>query len=345
MMETFSDALMSDARILSVQERDLLANLLRRAKSSPENPAVMGTITRLIGEIVAERAYCVLGHSIARRLIEQSLADSSSAAISQTVAEGAQPTIYPLSQPRANFQPHPPSPQGPFPPAPGPPGPRPSRVEKPIAAESVAVLESPRILPASYLVLEEFLAPAELDALTRYTLAQESGFQVSEVIAPGVAGGAVDYDHRRSRVLMDLGTHEAVIVNRIRSCWPQILAKLGKEEFPISRVEAQITASNDGDFFRWHTDDGHPETASREITFVYFFHREPKAFRGGELRIYDSALQNGAYVATDSFRSIVPQQNQMVLFASGLAHEITPVECPSQAFADSRFTVNGWFRR
>jgi Rps23 Pro-64 3,4-dihydroxylase Tpa1-like proline 4-hydroxylase len=78
---------------------------------------------------------------------------------------------------------------------------------------------------------------------------------------------------------------------------------------------------------------------------VYFFHREPKTFRGGDLRIYDSRWENGRYEPTENYRNIVPRQNQMVFFVSSLAHEITPVECPSGAFADSRFTVNGWIHR
>ena len=114
---------------------------------------------------------------------------------------------------------------------------------------------------------------------------------------------------------------------------------------PIARIESQITASNHGDYFRWHCDDSQPEIASREITFVYFFHREPKAFRGGELRIYDSRWENGEYVSTGNYQIIVPGQNQVVFFPSSLLHEITPVECSSRAFADSRFTVNGWFHR
>jgi Rps23 Pro-64 3,4-dihydroxylase Tpa1-like proline 4-hydroxylase len=51
------------------------------------------------------------------------------------------------------------------------------------------------------------------------------------------------------------------------------------------------------------------------------------------------------YRPQEKYRTIVPQQNQAVFFLSSLAHEITPVECPSGAFADSRFTVNGWFHR
>jgi SM-20-related protein len=209
----------------------------------------------------------------------------------------------------------------------------------------VAVLEIPRIAPAECVVFDEFLAPAEVNDLIEYALAHEQEFRVSQVVSPGIHGGSVDFEYRRSRVLMDLGRHDDVIVNRIQSSLPRILQKLGIEPFSVSRIEAQMTSSGDGDFFRWHTDDGHAEVASRQVTFVYFLHREPKAFRGGDLRIYESELQNGSYRPTRNRRTIVPQQNQAVFFASALAHEITPVECPSGAFADSRFTVNGWFHR
>jgi Rps23 Pro-64 3,4-dihydroxylase Tpa1-like proline 4-hydroxylase len=110
-------------------------------------------------------------------------------------------------------------------------------------------------------------------------------------------------------------------------------------------VEAQITASNHGDFFRCHTDNGASDIASRDVTFVYFFHREPRAFHGGELRIYESRPQRDGLRSAPSYHSIIPEQNQMVVFPSCLAHEITPVECPSGLFADSRFTVNGWLHR
>lgn len=216
--------------------------------------------------------------------------------------------------------------------------------------DSVAVLDAPeidthRIAYAECVVLDEFLAPAELSELMQFTLSQQEQFKTSEVVSPGVTGGAVDFEYRRSHVLMDLDKHEGVIVDRIRACLPRILRHLSIEPFAISRVEAQITCSGNGDFFRWHTDDGHDEIASRQLTFVYFFHREPKSFRGGELRIYDSEWRDGAYKPMENYRTIVPRQNQAIFFASSLAHEITPVECPSGAFADGRFTVNGWFHR
>jgi Rps23 Pro-64 3,4-dihydroxylase Tpa1-like proline 4-hydroxylase len=209
----------------------------------------------------------------------------------------------------------------------------------------IAVLDADDFLPAQCVVLDEFLTSAELNTLLEYTLEQEMQFQISEVLSPGVTGGAVDYEQRRSRVLMDMGGHERVIVDRLRSCLPRVLQKWGIDPFPISRVEAQTTASNNGDFFRRHSDNGAGEVASREITFVYFFHREPKQFAGGELRIYDSRRENDSYVPTSNYHTIVPEQNQLVLFPSGLSHEITPVECPSGMFVDSRFTLNGWLHK
>ena len=54
---------------------------------------------------------------------------------------------------------------------------------------------------------------------------------------------------------------------------------------------------------------------------------------------------HGYYVAADSARLIEPRNNSIIFFLSRYMHEVLPVSCPSQSFADSRFTVNGWVRR
>jgi Rps23 Pro-64 3,4-dihydroxylase Tpa1-like proline 4-hydroxylase len=201
------------------------------------------------------------------------------------------------------------------------------------------------VLPAQCVVLDEFLAPQELEELTRYTLEHEADFSASEVVSPTADGGIVNYEHRRSLVLTDLAHHQDLILARINSVLPQVLERLGMEEFSVTGVEAQVTASNDGDFFHFHSDNGSDRVASRHLTFVYFFHREPRQFEGGELRIHDARLEEGTYVSAGSYQTIVPQQNQIVFFPCELMHEITPVNCSSQLFADSRFTLNGWLRR
>jgi len=76
-LDSFSETLMRDERILSAPERALVATLLHHAKaSSSANPetqeAVRAVIASAIGETVAQRAFAVLGGSIVERILEGS---------------------------------------------------------------------------------------------------------------------------------------------------------------------------------------------------------------------------------------------------------------------------------
>ena len=72
---SFYDSLISDERILSPRERDLLANLLKKsaAIANGEGAAVKKTIVQAVGEIVGQRAYETLGENVVHRLLEQQL--------------------------------------------------------------------------------------------------------------------------------------------------------------------------------------------------------------------------------------------------------------------------------
>jgi hypothetical protein len=59
------------------------------------------------------------------------------------------------------------------------------------------------------------------------------------------------------------------------------------------KLETQLTSHNDGGYYRIHNDNGSPSTATRVLTYVYYFHRQPVAFKGGQLRLYDSRIQFG----------------------------------------------------
>jgi SM-20-related protein len=382
-LDSFSETLMQDERILSTQERSLLTTLLQHAKAAggqtPETQrAVQAVIASAVGETVAQRAFSVLGGSIVERILESSPGLSLVNANHQIgeiyVKEamlGPAPSPTPVDPQGPKGAPMPPGVKVPHKPPhppmrdPAPPSPAidpqgPKGIEAPVvdpqapkgaidteivSRVAVAVAERPTVLPARCVVLDEFLAPQELNNLMDFALEHEADFQTSEVVSPGVEGGLVNYEHRRSRVLMDLGRYQDLIVNRIKTVLSQVLAKLEMEEFSIAEVEAQMTASNDGDFFHFHSDNSNERVSSRYLTFVYFFHREPPGFAGGELRIHDARLEEGRYVSEGSYQTIVPRQNQIVFFPCELMHEITPVKCPSGLFADSRFTLNGWLRR
>lgn len=384
-LDAFSETLMQDERILSPRERELLTNILQNSRAvSSGNPetqaAVTGTIARSVGETVAQRAFALLGGSI----VEQILAGSGISAGTEEPMLSTPGAPQPPQAPGPHTAvPQPPSktpgpmapqpPQGPQPPGPGGIAPHHVNASRPLSVpvehqtqesrfdsgKGVGVLDAPAVVRAQCVVLDEFLAPQELEELMSYTLQHETEFENSAVVSPSGDPGVLDYNHRRSRVLMNLGKHEQVILERIRCVLPRVLDQLGIEEFPVTGVEAQITASNDGDFFGAHSDDSQETIASRRLTFVYFFHREPRPFEGGELRLHDSrgsepyagtgSYQTGGYQTigyqTIGYQRIKPQQNQIVFFPCSLLHEITPVECPSRAFADSRFTLNGWLHK
>jgi len=395
-LDSLSETLMRDERILSTQERTLLATLLQHARTATcENPetqeAVRAVIASAVGETVAQRAFAVLGGSIVERILEGSALpmndptdepipdiygrkDPQAPGVKAPPKPSHKPShkpphapargpVAPMADPQAPGTPHPkpvpPDPQAPgaphpkpVPPAPGPALPM-GDPQAPghainttvVSKANLAVAERPPVLPAQCVVLDEFLAAQEVEELMRFTLAHEADFNNSEVVSPTEVSGVVNYDHRRSRVLMDLAHHQDIMLERVQAVLPQVLRKLGMEEFSIAGVEAQVTASNDGDFFHFHCDNSSQQVASRHLTFVYFFHREPRQFEGGELRIHDARLEGGAYVSQGSYQTIVPQQNQIVFFPCELLHEITPVKCPSQRFSDSRFTLNGWLRQ
>jgi Rps23 Pro-64 3,4-dihydroxylase Tpa1-like proline 4-hydroxylase len=188
--------------------------------------------------------------------------------------------------------------------------------------------------------LPEFLTARELAELRDFVLSRESQFQASYVVAPGGSNEVVVPDHRRSKVLFDTGRFGRLVTDRILFHLPFIMRKLGRSAFRVTDREAQITATNDGDFFGLHADNSEPPYEQRELSFVYYFHAEPKPFTGGQLRLYRPEAYD-----PKQYETIVPEQNTIVLFPSSLLHKVLPVKCPSRAFADSRFTLNGWFHR
>jgi Rps23 Pro-64 3,4-dihydroxylase Tpa1-like proline 4-hydroxylase len=193
-------------------------------------------------------------------------------------------------------------------------------------------------LTSRYLQLENFLSSTEHQLLLEYVFDRQAEF-VSTLTSTGAE------NYRKSVVLYTFPEFAALIHQRIQAILPEVLAHLGLPAFPIGQIEAQLTAHNDGNFYKIHNDNGSPDTATRELTYVYYFHQEPKAFSGGELVIYDSQKQAQYYVAGETHHIIEPLNNSIVFFLSRYMHEVLPVRCPSQQFADSRFTINGWVRR
>jgi SM-20-related protein len=195
-------------------------------------------------------------------------------------------------------------------------------------------------IPANYILLNDFLSPAENSQALQIALTKASDFLTSTTTT-NLDG------YRQSSLLYATLFPEFYDLLRLRilKTLPSVLQQLDYPTFNIGLVEMQLVAHNDGCYYKVHNDSGSEETATREISYVYYFHQEPKAFSGGELRIYDTEINNGTVTSRDISKTLVPRNNSIVFFDSRLQHEVMTVNCPSRAFGDSRFTLNGWLRR
>ncbi|MFB2896134.1 2OG-Fe(II) oxygenase [Aerosakkonemataceae cyanobacterium BLCC-F50] len=215
--------------------------------------------------------------------------------------------------------------------------------EPPLLLQNIASndLQATNIFPTPLVQIDNFLTEEEKLKLISYSLEKESAF----VDTASRTNTSYHPDHRKSSVLYQFPEISEIFLRRLRKAIPFVLSKLGMGLFPISRIEAQLTAHNDNNYFRLHKDNGTPETANRELTYSYYFYREPKPFYGGELLVYDRKILNSCDYPSESFQTIEPRNNSIVFFLSQCYHEVLPVTCVDKAFANSRFTINGWIRR
>ncbi|AGY59015.1 2OG-Fe(II) oxygenase [Gloeobacter kilaueensis] len=355
-IDMLCDALIKDERVITDQERQLLASIFQHIKSH-ETPsaeleaAIAERLAGAVGNVIGQRMARVFGDAVVRRLVDTQMNTQAARVDAQEPGlPGVPMRIHPPDAlPGVPMRIHPPDALPGVPMRIHPPDTTSTRKSRePLIGQQTPngqrSVNSATIRGTQVAVFEEFLSKEELTGLIEFALAHEAHFQASRVLVPGSGTNNLDFSQRRSRVFFDLERYSTLFTQRILSYWPRIAEKLEYTPFEIAEVEPQMTASNDGDFFGKHTDSTHELSRTREITFIYFFHREPVAFTGGELRIYDTSFENGCSGAS-SFKGIIPQQNQIVFFPGRLVHEILPVHCPSKAFADSRFTINGWLHR
>jgi SM-20-related protein len=194
-----------------------------------------------------------------------------------------------------------------------------------------------RIELTPYIRIPDFLSEEENRAVFDYAIGKEPDYEASQV-ETGVK------DYRCSRVLMRLDDLVVDFDERIHDIVSDALSYF---RFPVPvdlKLEMQLSTHNDGGYFRIHNDNSSPRTASRVLTYIYYFHRQPVAFKGGQLRLYDSRIESSRRNLAHTFIALEPENNMLLLFPSRVMHEVLPTYCSSGNFADGRFTLNGWVR-
>jgi Rps23 Pro-64 3,4-dihydroxylase Tpa1-like proline 4-hydroxylase len=197
--------------------------------------------------------------------------------------------------------------------------------------------------PPAHGRIANWLGPQISQRLLDHAQEQRENFQVS-AIGWGESK-RIDLSLRQSRRLRQLGDLEDELRGRARETLPAMFQQLGAARFEPSKFELEMVAHGDGAFYGKHRDTNvltGPKFSNRRIiSAVYYFHRVPKAFSGGTLRIYSFVGDQD----TGAFIDVEPTNDTLVFFPSWFPHEVLPVVCPSGRFEDSRFAINCWIRR
>ncbi|MEM1181876.1 MAG: 2OG-Fe(II) oxygenase, partial [Acidobacteriota bacterium] len=215
-------------------------------------------------------------------------------------------------------------------------------VENATAARPAATEPAGRgpIQRPKWTAVEDFLSPPEYRGLLAWALEHQTRF------APGTVGGERN-EHRENKVILDFGytPYANLLKSRLLTWFPLLCRQLEMPTFPLKAIESQLTAANDGQYYRLHDDASDASVAARELTCVYYFHNSPRAFSGGELRLFDAEISPDGRRPAPTFQDLEPAANRLVVFPSDSFHEVRTVHCPSRDFADSRFAVTHWLHR
>lgn len=202
--------------------------------------------------------------------------------------------------------------------------------------------------------LGDFLPARDHGAILDWVVANPALFGAATVTTGQIdSRDRVSRDKRVALTTNELGPFEAMLTSRFFAALGEICARIGTP-LAAQSLELEFSAHGDGGFFGPHIDiptgakraAGDDQRQDRLLSAVYYFHREPRAFSGGALRLFRfGADPAGSGREPANHIDLAPVNNSLVAFASTVLHEVRPVDCPSDRFEDYRFALNCWYCR
>jgi SM-20-related protein len=180
-----------------------------------------------------------------------------------------------------------------------------------LSERSVASLPQPRILlpgvePSRVFVYDNLFKQDIYERIYQYALDNEARFAGSRTITE-------EKDYRESLVLHDFPEVSSLMTRAIQRLLPDVRRLLNCAQLS-DRLEMQLTAHNDGNYYKTHSDSTATHLTERELTYVFYFHGNPKNFSGGELKLYDTAMSASSSSAARTHQLIEPRGNRMIFF-------------------------------
>jgi Rps23 Pro-64 3,4-dihydroxylase Tpa1-like proline 4-hydroxylase len=184
-----------------------------------------------------------------------------------------------------------------------------------------------------YMILDA----STLDPNTLYkaVLQQRSYFNNSPVLGADYRP-VVDDSHRKSLTLFNrklVKSLSETLIKVVATSHLEILEYLKIKPFKVARTQVDCVTYQDGDHFEQHTDFVPLAIFPRRYTWVYYYHKEPRRFSGGQLVFFKQGRP---------IEEVSPKAGTLIAFATDISHAVKTVRVPSGEFADSRFTMTGF---
>jgi Rps23 Pro-64 3,4-dihydroxylase Tpa1-like proline 4-hydroxylase len=202
--------------------------------------------------------------------------------------------------------------------------------------------ESGPVEPARFVLRRNFLAPDAREALLRLFDAKYPEMEELEVT---LAHKNSDVEFRLERSMrQQFGVYcrpelEEIIQAGVMKQFPSVCDALDVRQFLPGRHDLRLDYTPDGGFGKMHQDVGF----GARLSYLYYFHRQPKKFRGGDLLFFDQNRATGQPLP-HQFTRICHEDNLLLIFPPQYFHQVTRVaalDLPLQV-AESRLSVCGF---
>ncbi|WP_404392354.1 2OG-Fe(II) oxygenase [Pseudoalteromonas phenolica] len=188
-------------------------------------------------------------------------------------------------------------------------------------------------------ILDNLFSTTDTAALLKHVADKQTSFKLA-----GYGYNSTEHNEnaRKTHFLAINSDFKALFNDFINSNIDKIRNALNIPSFTIESIEIKLTNHIDGGFFQVHSDNSalFGEQTTRVISWIYYFHEQPKQFSGGELYAFDTNLDSREY-NPNSFTKITPNHNRFVAFPSCYYHCVAPTNVPSKQFMHGRMAVVG----
>ncbi len=200
------------------------------------------------------------------------------------------------------------------------------------------------IRPAPFSIIDNFLSREEREYFWQRAVNSESDYEKAGI---GLEDDVIVDCYQRDTEVLRLGVEEKQQMRqKIKSYIDVLFRKFRISEREVDKIEVKLTSHTQDGFFKIHHDGFSPIDGSiRYLSWVYYFHANPKPYEGGDLVLFDSdAIKDDHRFSPINYTRYIPQDNQIIFFPSWFYHGVTPVALLSPGFSSGRFAVAGHIR-